>query len=90
MVTPAASWRGSSSHNLSIRDLSLLTVPCPSDAPTNIVTEEEIVVGSGLSYSGNGVWHFNWKSPKTASECRDFNLRLSGTTDPYVVKLKLR
>ncbi len=41
-------------------------------------------------YQGDGVWQYNWKSPKTARGCRDFRLLLAGSNDPHIVQIQLR
>ena len=44
-------------------------------APDNI---ETYTTNSGLQYTGNGSWHFNWKTPKSyANQCRIMTLTLN-------------
>ena len=44
------------------------------------LTEDAIETTSsntGLQYLGNGVWQFNWKTPKTSTGCRQLRLTLA-------------
>jgi hypothetical protein len=39
---------------------------------------ENYSTNSGLQYTGNGSWHFNWKTPKSyAGQCRIMTLTLN-------------
>ena len=74
----------------SFRSLSLHSVSCPTVTDTNDFATGDVAVGTGLSYEGDGVWKYNWKTPKTARGCRDVHLWLVGSTDPHVVQIQLR
>jgi hypothetical protein len=56
-------------------------------APDDI---ESYTTNSGLQYTGNGNWHFNWKTPKSyASQCRIATLTLNdGSTHDANFKFK--
>jgi hypothetical protein len=51
---------------------------------------ETYSTNSGLHYTGNGNWHFNWKTPKTyAGQCRIMTLTLNdGSTHDADFKFK--
>ncbi len=51
---------------------------------------ETYSTNSGLQYTGNGSWHFNWKTPKSyANECRIMTLTLNdGSTHDADFKFK--
>ena len=51
---------------------------------------ETYSTNSGLQYTGNGSWHFNWKTPKTyANQCRIMTLTLNdGSTHDADFKFK--
>jgi hypothetical protein len=56
-------------------------------APDDI---ESYTTNSGLQYTGNGSWHFNWKTPKSyAGQCRITTLTLNdGSTHDANFKFK--
>ena len=51
---------------------------------------ETYTTNSGLQYTGNGNWHFNWKTPKSyANQCRIMTLTLNdGSTHDADFKFK--
>ena len=89
-------WRITDANGVGISDaasfvgLSLLSASCPTATLTNSVAEGDIAVGTGLTYQGDGVWQYNWKSPKTARGCRDFRLLLADSVNPHIVQIQLR
>jgi hypothetical protein len=51
---------------------------------------EEFAGFSGLQYSGDGYWQFNWKTPKTyAGQCRRMVLTL-GDGSTHVADFKFK
>jgi len=62
----------------SFKDLVSYSINCSnlSGDPTSAI-EEYAAGSSGLQYSGDGYWQFNWKTPKTyAGQCRAMMLKL--------------
>ena len=62
----------------SFKDLGSYQISCSSFTgdPTDAI-EEYASGSSGLQYSGDGYWQFNWKTPKTyAGQCRKMVLTL--------------
>ena len=51
---------------------------------------ETYTTNSGLQYTGNGNWHFNWKTPKSyANQCRIMTVTLNdGSTHDADFKFK--
>jgi hypothetical protein len=88
-----AKWRLTDANDVPIADpasfVNLLSYPisCTEFAGNLLDSVEEVASGaSGLQYSGDGYWQFNWKTPKTyADSCRamyvEFN---SGALTPVV------
>jgi hypothetical protein len=69
--------------------LSLTTVAsnCTTGLPTDEI--ESTTSGSGLSYQGNGVWQYNWKTTGLTG-CRTLNLRLTGNPTPQPALFNIR
>lgn len=75
----------------SFKDLASYMINCSSLSgdPTSAI-EEYAAGSSGLQYSGDGYWQFNWKTPKTyAGQCRTMVLTLGdGSTHTADFKFK--
>jgi hypothetical protein len=59
-----------------------------TDLPADDI--ETTSTNSGLQYTGNGSWHYNWKTPKSyANQCRIMTLTLNdGSTHDALFKFK--
>jgi hypothetical protein len=75
----------------SFKDLASYLISCGSVSgdPTSAI-EEYATASSGLQYSGDGYWQFNWKTPKTyAGQCRMMVLIL-GDGSAHVADFKFK
>jgi hypothetical protein len=92
-----AKWRltlgGAAVSNLaSFVDLMSYQVNCGTGAGNVEAAIEEIAPGnSGLTYQGDGNFHFNWKTPKTyKSTCRAMFVKFADGSSSPVVYFKFK
>jgi hypothetical protein len=90
-------WRITDANRVPISDpasfngLASYLIDCSSLSGNSSDAIEEYAAGSsGLQYSGDGYWQFNWKTPKTyASQCRKMVLTL-GDGSTHEAEFKFR
>ena len=88
-------WRITDANGVGVADpvsfvvLRLIGSPCAATA-TVTVTEVPISTGSDLKYQGNGIWQYNWKTPRSPTGCFDLQLVLNDSVTPRIVEVRLR
>ena len=88
-------WRITDANGVGVADpvsfvgLRLIGSPCTATA-TVTVTDVAISTGSDLKYQGNGIWQYNWKTPRSPTGCFDLQLRLNDSDTPRIVEVRLR
>jgi hypothetical protein len=93
-----AKWRLTDANDVPIADpasfVNLLSylINCTDFAGDPLDSLEEVASGaSGLQYSGDGYWQFNWKTPKTyADSCRAMYVEFKGGALSPVVKFQFK
>ena len=77
-------WRIADADGVGVADPSSFvsatsaSTPCDGSGGSDVI--ESYATGSGLQYLGDGVWQFDWKTPKAyTGECRTLSLNLSDT-----------
>ena len=71
--------------------LKSVAISCSQLTPLTDAIEEYAVSNSGLQYSGNGNWHYNWKTLKSyAGTCRNMYVEFKGGQKSPVVSFKFK
>jgi hypothetical protein len=64
------------------------TDTCMVGAPTDNI--ETTTTGSGLTYTGDGNWLYNWKTTGLVTGCRELRLQIYGAPEPVTAAFDLR
>jgi hypothetical protein len=92
--TIAVKWRLTDAAGAPITDPLSFTSLTSSSASCDLGTATDAIEtysgGSGLQYLGDGIWQFNWKTPKAyAGQCRAMSLNLADGTS-YIAQFWFR